>query len=383
MPKWNLLVVSSLLVAVAGVTWGFAQQRNAADASAFTADDYIEIQQLYARYAHTVDLDPDGEAWADTFTPDGAHGDHIVGHEALAEYARMRRTRGLLDGPNMRHWNSQLVITPTPEGADGSCFLLLVSVGNREDPPKLLATMTYHDKLVKTKDGWRFKKRTFTPEKVEPVAVSLDTAPVPTGETVQENRATSGSPAVQRVDSFTPLTAPRIPPLDPSSLTAAHQEVTGPQGGSTQLRICLHNLEMCRQYWAFTRHLGFHYTLPLRDKELLILRTAWLSRGDFIWGVHSTGGGQRAGITGEELRRIPRGPAASGWSDFDAALLRAADELHATRFITDATWASLAERYDEGQLLEVLFVVGNYTLLAMFHNSVGVPLEPGVPGLPQ
>ena len=180
MLKWKLLAVSSLLVAVAGLTWGFAQQGNAAHASAFTADDYIAIQQLYARYAHTVDLDPDGEAWAATFTPDGAHGDHIVGHKALVEYARIRRTRGLLDGPNMRHWNSQLVITPTPEGADGSCFLLLVSVGNREDPPKLLATMTYHDKLVKTQDGWRFKKRTYTPEQVEPIAVSLNTPPPPT-----------------------------------------------------------------------------------------------------------------------------------------------------------------------------------------------------------
>ncbi|MCE2542697.1 MAG: carboxymuconolactone decarboxylase family protein [Acidobacteria bacterium] len=215
------------------------------------------------------------------------------------------------------------------------------------------------------------------------LAAAMLAAPALTGEAIQESRANSGSPAVQRVDPFTPLTAPRIPPLDPSSLTPAQQAVTGPQGGSTQLRICLHNLEMCRQYWAFTRHLGFNYTLPLRDKELLILRTAWLSRGDFIWGVHGSGGGQRAGITDDELLRIPRGPAAGGWSDFDAALLRAADELHASRFITDATWATLAERYDEAQLLEVIFVVGNYTLLAMYHNSVGVPLEPGVPGLPQ
>ena len=169
MIQWKLLAAASVLMAMAGVAWGFAQQDHAADPSSLTADDYIEIQQLYARYAHTVDLDPNGEAWADTFTPDGAHGDHIVGREALVEYARMRRTRGLLDGPNMRHWNSQLVITPTPEGADGSCFLLLVSVGDREDPPKLLATMTYHDKLVKTEDGWRFKKRTYIPESVQPI----------------------------------------------------------------------------------------------------------------------------------------------------------------------------------------------------------------------
>ena len=215
------------------------------------------------------------------------------------------------------------------------------------------------------------------------LAAALLAAPSLAGTSAQEGSTASGPAEVQQVEPFTRLTDPRIPPLDPSSLTAEQQAVTGPQGGSTQLRICLQNLEMCRQYWAFTRHLGFNYTLPLRDKELLILRTAWLSRGDFIWGVHSTGGGRRAGITEEELARIPEGPAASGWSDFDAALLRAADELHASRFITDATWAALAERYDEAQLLEVIFVVGNYTLLAMYHNSIGVPLEPGLPGLPR
>ena len=168
MRQWKWLAVLSLLLALASVGWGLSQP-TVVQAAAFVADDYIEIQQLYARYAHAVDLDADGEVWADTFTPDGSYGD-VVGREALIEYARMRRTRGLLDGPNMRHWNSQLVITPTAEGADGTCFLLLVSVGNRQDPPQLLATMIYQDKLVKTENGWRFKQRTSVPEQVQPIA---------------------------------------------------------------------------------------------------------------------------------------------------------------------------------------------------------------------
>ncbi len=73
---------------------------------------------------------------------------------------------------------------------------------------------------------------------------------------------------------------------------------------------------------------------------------------------------------------------AKGWSAFDATLLRAADELHAGRFIQDATWKALAGRYDVSQPLEVVFTVGNYTVLAMFHNSVGLPLEDGIKGLP-
>ena len=215
------------------------------------------------------------------------------------------------------------------------------------------------------------------------LAATLLISTIPTGAIAQERSAASGSPQVQQVEPFTRVTALRMQPLDPSTWTDAHREVAGPQGGPTQIQICLHHLELCRKYWTFTRQLTSHYSLPLRDKELLVLRTAWLSRGNYIWGRHSTGSGRRAGITDEELARITEGPDARGWSDFDVTLLRAADELHRSRFITDDTWTSLAKRYDEVQLLEVMFVVGNYTLLAMFHNSVGLPLEPGIKGLPE
>jgi hypothetical protein len=190
------------------------------------------------------------------------------------------------------------------------------------------------------------------------------------------------STAVRRAEPFTPVTTMRIKPLESSKWTDAHREVVGPGGGLTQVQICLHNLELCRKLWSFTTQLTTHYTLPLRDKELLILRTAWLSRGNYVWGRHSTGAGKKAGITEEELTRITAGPEAAGWSVFDAALLRAADELHTSRFITDATWKMLAGRYSEAQLLEVIFVVGNYTMLTMYHNSVGLALEPTVKGLP-
>ena len=76
-------------------------------------------------------------------------------------------------------------------------------------------------------------------------------------------------------------------------------------------------------------------------------------------------------------RRIP-----PGWSDFDARLLRAADELHNDAVISDATWAKLAERYDDKQLIEVCMVVGQYHLVSFTLNSLGVEREPGVEGLP-
>src|SRR5437764_1391211 len=121
--------------------------------------------------------------------------------------------------------------------------------------------------------------------------------------------------------------------------------------------------------------------LPPRDRELLILRTAWNCRSEYEWGQHVRIG-LAAGLAQEEIDRVPAGPAAPGWSPFDAALLRAADELHADACVSDATWAVLAGRYAEAQLIEVPMLVGQYHMVGFTLNSLGVQREPGVPGLP-
>ena len=158
-----------------------------------------------------------------------------------------------------------------------------------------------------------------------------------------------------------------------------------PPSGSTESRprqACPNTLDMCRKFWALAGHFLNNATIPTRDREILVLRTAWLSRGEYEWGSHHDSYARKAGLTVEEVSRITQGPEAKGWSDFDVALLRAADQLHSSRFITDATWKSLAQRYNESQLVEVVLTVGNYTLLAMYFNALGVQLEPGKTGLP-
>ena len=86
------------------------------------------------------------------------------------------------------------------------------------------------------------------------------------------------------------------------------------------------------------------------------------------------------GLTHDEIRRIQDGPDASGWDDWDATLLRAADELHDDSCLSDATWRALTTRYDERQLIEVPMLVGHYHMVAFALNSLGVQREPGVPG---
>jgi 4-carboxymuconolactone decarboxylase len=121
--------------------------------------------------------------------------------------------------------------------------------------------------------------------------------------------------------------------------------------------------------------------IPGRDRELLILRTAWNCRSEYEWGQHVLIAAAE-GISDAEIERVARGSVGPEWDVFDAALLRAADELHDDACIGEATWAALAERYDEPQLIELPMLVGNYHLVAFTLNSLGVEREDGVPGFP-
>ncbi len=119
--------------------------------------------------------------------------------------------------------------------------------------------------------------------------------------------------------------------------------------------------------------------LAARERELLILRTAWRCGSEYEWGQHVLIA-KAAGLGDDEVQRVKEGPGAAGWDPFDATLLRAADELHDSSCIGDEAWAALAERYDDRQLIEVAMVVGHYHLVAFTLNSLGVEREPGVDG---
>ncbi|HEY1351160.1 MAG TPA: carboxymuconolactone decarboxylase family protein [Ktedonobacteraceae bacterium] len=110
--------------------------------------------------------------------------------------------------------------------------------------------------------------------------------------------------------------------------------------------------------------------------EIIILRTAYNMGNVYEWGQHvemSTA----LGIEQATIERVAAGPEADGWSPLEALLLRATDELHVKRYMTNTTWEALAGYLDEARLIEVCFLVGHYEMLAMFLRTAGVQLEPG------
>ena len=169
MTKWKVILGISLL-AVAGLVARQAVARESK--TTLTAMDYVEIEQLYSHYNHYVDTGAgNGEKYANLFTPDGIFYTNlpgtgtVTGHKALAALAA-----GAGSPPPVvkaAHHAVNIMIDPSPEGATGAAYLLMVSSPSDGTSATGLSAV-YHDTFVKTSEGWRFKTRTLnkvTPRK--------------------------------------------------------------------------------------------------------------------------------------------------------------------------------------------------------------------------
>jgi alkylhydroperoxidase family enzyme len=144
------------------------------------------------------------------------------------------------------------------------------------------------------------------------------------------------------------------------------------------LATLMHHPALAGPFLAYNNVLLRTPTLEPRLRELMILRVAWRTRAAYEWAQHlriAAG----VGITADEIDAIASGDDVAGWSALDADVLTAVDELVDGYRIGDATWRRLADRLDERQLVELVFVVGTYTGLAMAFNSFGLALDADLP----
>ena len=183
-----------------------------------------------------------------------------------------------------------------------------------------------------------------------------------------------------------PAHSPRVAPLPRAEWDDEVRELLeATQMGGRTLNIfqtLARHPKLLKRWLVFGNHILFKSTISPRERELLILRTGWNCGAEYEWGQHVVIGKQ-VGITDDEIDRITRGPDAPGWDSFEAALLRAADDLHRDSRIGDATWSALSARYNTQQLIDLVFTVGQYTLVSMALNTLGVQLDEGIPGFPQ
>ncbi|HEX6245500.1 MAG TPA: carboxymuconolactone decarboxylase family protein [Polyangiales bacterium] len=170
------------------------------------------------------------------------------------------------------------------------------------------------------------------------------------------------------------LTTPRIPPLPESEWTDEVHELLAAGGRLNLFTTLARHPKLFKRWSVFGAHVLSKSTLPVRERELLILRTGYRCNSAYEFHQH-TRLGLAAGLTPDEIRRV-RGPI-EGFDARDSALLQAADELHDDQMISDEVWRALGESWDEKQRIDLIFTVGQYTLACMVLNSLGVQIEPG------
>jgi alkylhydroperoxidase family enzyme len=173
---------------------------------------------------------------------------------------------------------------------------------------------------------------------------------------------------------------PRLSPLPPEAWDDETRELLGARTLNIFGTLARHP-KLLKRWIVFGNHVLAKSTLPARDRELLILRTGWNCASPYEWGQH-VAIARGEGLRDEEIRRVIGGPGAAGWSEAERVLLAAADELHTAQALHDTTYAALAEHYNERQLLDIVFTVGQYHLVAMALNSFRVERDDGVTDVP-
>ena len=179
------------------------------------------------------------------------------------------------------------------------------------------------------------------------------------------------------------LATPRLDPIQPEDWSDEIKKILQPNVDKGTVfnifKTLSHHPDLFRRWLVFGNHVLFKSTLPPRERELIILRIGWLCEAEYEWAQHVLIG-KETGLTAEEIDRIKAGPNARGWSEADKLLLQATDELRKDAFITDATWNGLRQHFDTKQLMDVVFAVGQYNLVSMALNTLGVQLDDGLEG---
>ena len=175
----------------------------------------------------------------------------------------------------------------------------------------------------------------------------------------------------------------RIPMRDLSTMEAEDREAIekNAMGGRifNIFKVLAHHPKLVKRWTPFAGHVLGKQTLPFRDRELLILRIGWLNQAEYEFAQHELIA-RKGGVSDEDISRIKEGPKAAGWSEQEAALMQAADDLFESSVVSDTTWATLSKSYATEQLVDVVFTIGQYNMVSWALNSFGVPLDDFLPG---
>ena len=180
------------------------------------------------------------------------------------------------------------------------------------------------------------------------------------------------------------LNGARLEPLGEGAMTEEQENMIAPMRERygfvfNVLKTMMHHMPLLEAWNPLAGHIMSTSSLPPRLREIVIMRVGWQTHSEYEWGQHVLMS-ESAGLTAEDHDRIREGAAAPGWSEEERSLIAATDELLSETMLSDEAWSDLKRCFTAQQILDAIFTVGQYNMLALALNSLGVQRETGVPG---
>lgn len=118
-------------------------------------------------------------------------------------------------------------------------------------------------------------------------------------------------------------------------------------------------------------------SLPVRLRELLIMRIAWIAGSEYEWAQHwdvATG----AGIPPDDIAAVRDWRTSDRFGAADRAVLAAVDDTLLLGGISDESWTTCARHLDGVVgLVELVVAIAHWSAFTQLFRSFRLPLEPG------
>lgn len=166
----------------------------------------------------------------------------------------------------------------------------------------------------------------------------------------------------------------RIPPVDPADFTEEQKRLVGEWTHLEFSRVLINSPRMYGTFVPWLREVIAETALPARDRQIVCLRVLELC-GDVYEKTHHIVISRKCGLSDREIEAFIAGEGDALTGD-DRVVLDACRELHEDQRVSDVTWATLARRYSQEQLMELVFLAGCYQTMGMLTKSFEIQLEP-------
>jgi len=180
------------------------------------------------------------------------------------------------------------------------------------------------------------------------------------------------------------MSTARIAPIDPPYPAEIQAEFDKLMRGAPPLllfRTVARNPRVLQRFFAGS--LLDRGSISLRIRELMILRTCARCGAEYEWGVHVAAFGNKAGWTPEQVRSTVHGaPEDACWSSDERAVIRLADQLHATSNVSEDVWEEVSSSFAPEQLIELVMLAGLYHAVSFMANAFGIQREESAPRFP-